>query len=117
MKDRKLNEYDFKYRIDLDFDRLEVLQKYINKLNNIDEMDLILFNEIKQMINNPKKIRRSVKKLVAADKATEARTAKAKSKIFNAINLLRLQGKKITPYSIAKISGVAYQTVRKYIKC
>jgi len=117
MNDRKLNEYDFKYRIDLDFDRLELLQKYINKIDNVDEMDLILFNEIKQIINNPKKIKRSVKKLVATETATEARTAKAKSKIFNAINLLQMQGKKITPYRIAKESGVAYQTVRKYINC
>jgi len=106
--------YDFKYRVDLDFDRLELLQKYINKLDNIDERDIILFNEVKEMINNPKKIKRSVNKLVAADKATEARTKKAKEKIQNAINLLRMQNKKITYYAITKESGVAYQTVKKY---
>jgi len=108
-------QYDFKYRIDLDYDRFEILQKYINKLDNVDERDLILFNEIKEMINNPKKIKRSVNKMIACDKATEARTKKAKEKIQNAINLLRMQDKKITYYAIAKESEVAYLTVKKYV--
>jgi len=110
-----LNEYDFKYRVDLDYDKLEILQKYINKLDDIDERDLELFNEIKEKINNPKKIKHSSKKYAAAIDATEARTKKAKEKIQNAINLLRMQNKKITYYAIAKESGVAYLTVKKYV--
>jgi len=83
--------YDFKYRIDLDYDRLEVLQKYINAINIADEKDIEFLNEIKQMINNPKQIKRSVNKMIACDKATEARSKKAKQKIQNAINLLRME--------------------------
>jgi len=106
--------YDYTYRIDLDFDRLEILQKYINKID-VDERDLILFNEIKELINNPKQIKRSVNKMIAAETATEARTKKAKKKIQNAINLLRMQNKKITYYAISKEAGVAYLTVKKYV--
>jgi len=33
-----------------------------------------------------------------------------------AINLLKLQGKPINPYQVAKLSGVDYDTARKYLK-
>jgi len=109
------NKFNFKYRIDLDFYQLEVLQKYIEKIDNIFEEDLIMFNEMKEMVSNPKKIKHSQKKYSAAITATEARTAKAKEKIQNAINILRMENKKITHYSISKVSGVSYLTVKKYI--
>ena len=51
----------------------------------------------------------------ATAKATAKRTAEAKEKIQNAINLLRMENKKITHYSIAKIAGVSYVTVKKYL--
>lgn len=110
-----LREEDIKsYRIDLDMYQLHILKKYINTLE-VSEEDVIMFNEIKEKVNNPKKIKRSVKKLMATDKATEARTAKAKEKIQNAINILRMENKKITHYSIAKQAEVSYLTVKKYI--
>ena len=110
-----LREEDIKsYRIDLDMYQLHILKKYINALE-VSEEDVIMFNEIKEKVNNPKKIKRSVKKLMATDKATEARTAKAKEKIQNAINILRMENKKLTHYSIAKQAEVSYLTVKKYI--
>ena len=108
------SKYDFKYRLDLDTYQLEVLQKYINNIDVFEE-DLIMFNEMKEIANNPKKIKHSTKKYSAAVTATEARTAKAKKKIQNAINILRMENKKITHYSIAKVAGVSYITVKKYI--
>lgn len=106
--------YDYNYRLDLDADYLALLQKYINKLD-VFEDDLILFNELKEIINNPKKIKRSINKKIAAKKATAFRTSKVKEKIQNAINLLRIENKKITHYSIAKTAGVSFNTVKKYI--
>ena len=106
--------YDYNYRIDLDADLMVLLQKYINNTNPTND-DIVLFNEMKQIINKPKAIKRSTNKQLASIKATEARTLKAKEKIQNAINLLRLQNKKITHYSIAKASGVSFNTVKKYI--
>ena len=109
------DKYNFNYRIDLDYYQFEVLQKIIKNVENISEEDLIMFNEIKEKINTPKKIKHSSKKYSAAITATEARTAKAKEKIQNAINILRMEHKKITYYSIAKTAGVSYVTVKKYI--
>lgn len=57
----------------------------------------------------------SANKQLATQKATEVRSKKAKEKINNAINLLHLENKTITHYSIAQISGVSYNTVKKHI--
>ncbi len=108
------DKYNFKYRLDLDAYQFDVLLQYINQFDVLEE-DLIMFNEIKEMINNPKKIPRSINKQIAATVATEARTAKAKEKIQNAINLLKIENKKLTYYSIAKTAQVSYVTVKKYI--
>jgi len=51
----------------------------------------------------------------ATNKATATRTAQAKAKIQNAVNLLRMENKKISYYSVAKTAGVSYSTVKKYI--
>ena len=48
-------------------------------------------------------------------KATEKRSELAREKIQNAINLLRLENKEITTYSISKIGKVGFQTVQKYL--
>lgn len=54
------------------------------------------------------------KKRTSIQEATKRRERTAKNKIINAINMLRLQGKEITPYAIAKESGCSYNTVKKY---
>jgi len=51
----------------------------------------------------------------AAYIATEARSQRVKEKINNAINLLRLQGKEITAYAVAKEAGISFVTARKYL--
>ena len=99
------------YRIDLSEMELITLQRHINELNE----SYIPFVAMKQKVNNPKEIEWSHKKSLSAYKATEARTAKAKEKIQNAINILRMENKKITHYSIAKTAEVSYLTVKKYI--
>ena len=58
----------------------------------------------------------SQKKRDAAAAATKIRQARAKEKIQNAINLLKLEGKEITAYSVAKTAGVSYNTARKYLE-
>ena len=69
-----------------------------------------------RILDKAKRIRYSPKRANAAvDVATAARTAKAKKKIENAVNLLRMEGKAITPYSVAKKAGVSYNTARKYL--
>ena len=58
----------------------------------------------------------SRKKQESAKKALKIKVTKTKEKIQNAINLLKLQGRAINPYRVAKISGVAYNTAKKYVK-
>ncbi|WP_457610393.1 hypothetical protein [Lutibacter sp.] len=101
-----------KYRVDFEPEELAILQELINR---VEDKNYTTFNEMKDKINNPKEILWSAKKSIAADNATKARTSKAKKKIQNAINILRMENKKITHYSIAKTAGVSYLTVKKYI--
>lgn len=54
------------------------------------------------------------KKMEAAEKATEARTAKAKKNIKLALEYLERNDKKVTQKAIAEASGCSVNTVRKY---
>lgn len=56
----------------------------------------------------------SQKKRDATKNATKARTETSRIKIENTINLARLENKKLTIYSLAKLSGVSYNTAKKY---
>ena len=56
----------------------------------------------------------SPKKQKAMKKARDTKEKEAKEKIVNAINLLRMESKKITCYSVSKEAGVSYNTARKY---
>ena len=55
------------------------------------------------------------KKTESAHRATAIRQQRAKEKIQNAINLLKIQGEEITAYRVAKIAGVSYNTAKKYL--
>ena len=54
------------------------------------------------------------KKQSSVKLATKKREDAAKEKILNAINLLRIENKSITIYSISKVSKCSYNTVKKY---
>ena len=58
----------------------------------------------------------SPKKQESAQRARAVLQAKTKEKIQNAINLLKLEGKEITPYRVAKEAGVSYNTAKKYLE-
>ena len=86
------------------------------KLQSNDKLPEDLQKAIKVLEKYGKKIGSSEAQKRAAAKATSARTSAAKEKIQNAINILKLEGNKITQYAIAKESGCSINTVRKYIK-
>ena len=50
------------------------------------------------------------------NKAREVRTAKTKEKVQNAINLLRIEGKEITAYQVAKVADISFNTAKKYLQ-
>lgn len=60
------------------------------------------------------KAKSTAKQQKSAQKATEIRSDKARAKITNAINLLRLEQKPINCNSVAIASGCSINTVRKY---
>ena len=99
------------YRIDLTKEEYEIL---LAKTSSATEENIISVNL--KLKNNVKIIKPSKKKTEAASTATQARTKRAKEKITNAINILRMENKPITAYSIAKESGVSFNTVKKYVE-
>jgi len=62
------------------------------------------------------KIPPSPKKVESAKKASQIKADKTKQKVINAINLLKSQKEKITPYKVSKVAGVSYNTAKKYLK-
>jgi len=101
-----------KYRIDLDKDELESLQKLLSKIkhNSKPETKTLLGK-----IAKPTEINESEKKVRAIATATRHRSKKAQEKIANAVNILRMENKKFTHYNIAKMAEVSFNTCRKYI--
>jgi len=84
-------------------------------IKNIDQLDIETANAINTLLKKGERII-SQKKQDTARAALKVKVTKTKEKIQNAINLLRLQGKPINAYQVAKLSGVAYNTARKYVK-
>jgi Fic family protein len=63
-----------------------------------------------------KKIPPSPKKVESAKRASKIKANRAKEKVINAVNLLKLQGEHITAYKVAKTAGISYNTAKKYLK-
>ena len=97
-----------KYRIELTSDEMIFLRMQLDSNPNTPK-------ELIDKLWNAKPYITSYSKRFATKKATESRVKKAKEKIQNAINLLQLENKAITHYSIAQASGVSYNTVKKHI--
>lgn len=94
-------------RLTLTDDEVMELMKSIAKSN------YPLYSKIQKQYNDD--INRDItKKQSSIQEATKSRERTAKAKILNAINILRLQGKEITPYAVTKESGCSYNTVKKY---
>ena len=91
---------------------ITIPDKLISQLNSLD---IETANAINTLIRKGKRVT-SERKQSSAKEALKVKVTKTKEKIQNAINLLRLQGKPINPYQVAKLSGVAYNTARKYLK-
>ena len=91
---------------------LTIPDKLISQLN---DLDVETANAINTLLSKGVRII-SQKKQDTAKNACKIKVSQTKEKIQNAINLLRLQDKPINAYQVSKLSGVAYNTARKYIK-
>lgn len=58
----------------------------------------------------------TVKKLEAPKKANQAKVENSIAKVENAINLLRMEDKKINANTVAKTAKIDYKTASKYLK-
>lgn len=54
------------------------------------------------------------KKIKATTKANIAKRNKSKNAVTNAVNMLRLESKRITIYSVAKTAAISYNTAKQY---
>ena len=84
-------------------------------IKQLDELDVETANAINTLLNKGERVISENKKK-SAKAALKVKVTRTKAKVQNAINLLRLQGKPINPYQVAKLSGVSYNTARKYTK-
>ena len=109
-----LEVLEAKYRLDLNLDEIILLKRIITDVK-VDDYDLEDFNSLIEKIENPKMIKRSKKKVKAAQKVALSKEDKSIEKIENAINILKLYNKKITVYAIAKEAGISYNTAKKHI--
>lgn len=96
-----------KHRIDLSKDDYLELMDLLSKAK--------LSRSLNDSMNGVRLIKNSDAKKNATKKATRVRTKIAKDKIQNAINILRLENRAITTYSVAQEAGVSYNTVKKYM--
>ena len=90
----------------IDFEKLKEIEKRYKEIEGFS---------IVNKLNNPKNINFSLAKCLASKKTTKSRSNKAKYKIDTAVEILRTQRKDITRYSVAKVSGVSFSTVKRYM--
>lgn len=100
------------YKVELTVDELTFL---IVNLYKIDTNEKELAEKLYAKLVSAETHYVSVLKKRATKKATQVRSDRAKEKIQNAINLLHLENKAITHYSISKTAGVSFNTVKKHI--
>ena len=78
------------------------IEKKALKDKNTREMPNDLCWALEILEKYGKKIPASPKKIESAKRASKIKADKAKEKVINAVNLLRLQGKEITLYKVAQ---------------
>jgi len=83
-------------------------------VNLIGEEGMTALDELRQKIEVAQGREIPIKKQKAIKKANTIRTNRAKKKIINALNIMRLENRPITVYAVAKEAGVSYNTAVKY---
>ena len=90
----------------------------IEKINKSEEEALQQAKEVlnKHGFRAVRVTRDKSNKQKAMKKANDERVKQTRAKIQNGVNLLRMEGKKITSYSLAKYAEVSTNTAKKYIE-
>ena len=93
---------------------MTIPNKLLEKVDKLGENEPIR-EALENLLENAEVIENK-RNLENTKKATEIKKLKAKEKVQNAVNLLRLQGEEVNPYRVAKIANISYNTARKYLK-
>jgi len=99
-------------RLTLNKDEAKLVQLAVLKAYREDNE--LYINIAKQL--DREKNRDKSKKTKSAAAANKVKSQIAINKIENTVNLMRLSSKKININSVSNESGVAYNTVKKYLK-
>jgi response regulator of citrate/malate metabolism len=110
----KLEDDVHRMRLDLTQHEYLFLIKAINESNLLEILEN-KYDFLIEKLQSFKLIERGDKG-IAAIKAREALQEQTKKKVENAINLLRMEQKEITPYAVAKTANISYNTAKKYLK-
>ena len=93
---------------------MTIPNKLIEKVDKLGENEPIR-EALENLLKNAEVIENK-RNLENTKKATKTKKLKAREKVQNAVNLLRLQGEEVNPYRVAKIANISYNTARKYLK-
>ena len=112
-----------KYRFELTLDELQLLHMMVDSFEELLDIKEDFFNDkdkdalilLANKLKNAKVIKESPRKKEAVATARAKRSEKVKCAIQNAINLLRMEDRDITPYAVAKEANISYNTARKYL--
>ena len=119
MKDGMMStkkEFNTVCRLDMSLVEYELLKKLLESATVSEEYECAWAkDDLLKKVQNIKQFDISGK-IVATKKANEKKQETSKKKIENAVNMLRLEGKEITAYAVAKVAGISYNTARKYLK-
>ena len=94
---------------------MTIPNKLLEKINQLGENEPVK-QALENLLENAEIIDNPKSKSNNAKKASKIKQLKAKQKVVNAVDLLRLQGEEINPYKVAKLAGISYNTARKYTK-
>jgi len=114
---------NIKLRLDLTDDEHELLLKMVDALNAEDKDFLedgrfegygFVKDSLLNKVQNVKQIELS-KKIGATRKANEAKRERTRQRVEEAIISLSDKGDKVTAYSVAKVSGVSFNTAKRFL--
>jgi len=94
--------------------RITISNNEFNALQKIlAQNDMTLYNRINEEFQKSMQSR-TKKKIKATVKANNIKKKRSKEAVQNAVNILRLENKSITVYSVAKTAEISYNTAKKY---
>lgn len=94
--------------------RLTISNDEFNTLQRIlIQNDITLYNRINEEFKKSV-LSKTKKKIKATTKANITKRKRSQEAVTNAVNILRLENKKITVYSVAKTAEISYNTAKQY---